>query len=389
MTTCGVIALFGVPILATTMAKSRSIDAATSTADEVEGLGDEHDQGLGDYPIDTLSIRTETRTVFDVLRRIERGEVIMNPEFQRDFVWDREKQGRLIESIVMRIPLPVFYFAENKRGQIIVVDGLQRLSTLRAFCHENEKLQLSDQPTLDNRTFAELPRKLQNRIEDCQLQLYIIDSKVPERAKLDIFERVNNGVPLTRQQMRNCLYTGPATNFLKVQAETPLFDDATGSSLSRAKMRDREFVNRFCAFQLLPIDSYTKDIDAFLASGLERMNSLPVSELAKLESDLHTALNNNLRLFGKHAFRKHAPGQSNRGIINAALWDVMTTGLSRYPTPHVDRHLDSLRAATYALLRDSDFNLAISYSTNGTKSVRTRFELSRLAFQEVLGALPD
>jgi hypothetical protein len=88
--------------------------------EEIEGLDGGEDSGFGDYPIDTLLIRKETRTVFDVVRRITNGGFVLNPDFQRDFVWDNEKQSRLIESIVLRIPLPVFYLAEDKQGRTIV-----------------------------------------------------------------------------------------------------------------------------------------------------------------------------------------------------------------------------------------------------------------------------
>jgi hypothetical protein len=379
-----------VTVMSRTLAATPSHKSPSDeVGEDIEGLNDPGDDGLGDYPIDTLLIRTETRTVYDVLRRIDTGSVIMNPEFQRDFVWDREKQGRLIESVLMRIPLPVFYFAENKKGQIIVVDGLQRLSTLQAFLKGEERLTLPEQPTLNGKSFDELSVKLQNRIEDCQLQLYIIDSKVPERAKLDIFERVNNGEPLTRQQMRNCIYTGPATQFLKRQAHHELFLEATGGSLSKEKMRDREFVNRFCAFQLLSIDEYKKDMDGFLAKSLEQMNAMPAEALLQLEVQLQRGLQNNLLLFGRHAFRKHTPQQHNRSIINASLWDVMTTGLSRYPTDLVKQHQDTLKLAIYLLLDDAAFNASISYSPNSTNSVKTRFEMSRALFQEALGAHTD
>ena len=105
-------------------------------AEEVEGIGEREDGGWGDYPIDTLLIRTETRTVHDVLRRIAKGSFIMNPDFQRDFIWPDDKQSKLIESVLMRIPLPVFYLAEDGQGRTIVVDGLQRLSTFERFCKQ-------------------------------------------------------------------------------------------------------------------------------------------------------------------------------------------------------------------------------------------------------------
>ena len=171
---------------------------------EPEGLDTVGEQ-WGDYPIDNLLIRHENRTIFDVIRRIERGSYIMDPDFQRDLVWSDDKQSKLIESVIMRIPLPVFYLAEDEEGRMIVVDGLQRLSTFHRFVKGQLQLRLPDRSELDRLRFAELPPKLKNRIEDCNLICYIIDSKVPERARLDIFERVNSGEPLTRQQMRNSL----------------------------------------------------------------------------------------------------------------------------------------------------------------------------------------
>ena len=121
--------------------------------------------------------------------------------------------------------------------------------------------------------FVSCRPSLQNRVEDCNLILYIIDSQVPERARLDIFERVNGGVALTRQQMRNCLFMGDATRFLREEARTELFLDATGRSLDSRTMRDREFVNRFCAFQMIDIKEYKGDMDDFLAMALKSMNS--------------------------------------------------------------------------------------------------------------------
>ena len=129
--------------------------------EQIEGLDDTEDAGLGDYPIDTLLIRKETRTVFDVVRRIENRGFALNPDFQRDFVWNIDKQSKLIESVVMRIPLPVFYLAEDTEGRMIVVDGLQRLSTFRDYLGNKFRLKLPHQESLHKRRFEELSAKLQ------------------------------------------------------------------------------------------------------------------------------------------------------------------------------------------------------------------------------------
>lgn len=362
-----------------------------SDDEPIEGLGKDEDAGWGDYPIDTLLIRNENRTVHDVLRRIEKGSFVMNPDFQRDFIWPEDKQSKLIESVLLRIPLPVFYLAEDDDGRMIVVDGLQRLSTFSRFVNNKLELRLPKQPELDKKCFKNLSPKLQNRVEDCNLILYVIDAKVPERARLDIFERVNGGIPLTRQQMRNCLYMGSATRFLKAEAETELFLKATGRSLKTSTMRDREFVNRFCAFRLLPIGEYRGDMDEFLAQGLKKMNGLTEQELQRLSADFRTSLANNFKVFGQHAFRKHVDGQDSRSVINASLWDVMTTGLSQYPEHIVEARAEVLRTAFFRLLsvRESDeldFTKSITYGPNDVKKVKFRFAAARAMFQEVLGA---
>lgn len=356
--------------------------------EEIEGLGGDEDASWGDYPIDTLLIRHETRTVHDVVRRIDQGSFVMDPDFQRAFIWDDDKQSKLIESVLMRIPLPVFYLAEDSAGRMIVVDGLQRLSTFARYIKNELPLKLPSQKELHKKKFEDLSPKLQNRIEDCNLVLYIVDAKVPERARLDIFERVNSGVPLTRQQMRNSLYMGPATTFLREEASTDLFTQATGNSLQSATMRDREFVNRFCAFRLLDLDTYSNkdEMDGFLARSLTHMNQLPQGKLAALSADLRMSLRNNVAVFGEHAFRKHRPDQERRGVLNASLWDVMSTGLSSIPEPAVLERRDALLARFYALMDDEPFIRSITYGPNSANQVRYRFDVMRRTLTEVFDA---
>ena len=355
---------------------------------EPEGIGPDEDSSWGDYPLDTVLIRNESRTVDDVLRRIKQSRYVLDPEFQRDFIWTDLKQSKLIESVLMRIPLPVFYLAEDPQGKMIVVDGLQRLSTFNRFVNGELQLKLKDQVELNEKRFADLSPNLQNRIEDCNLTIYIIDSKVPERARLDIFERVNSGVPLTRQQMRNSLYSGSGTRFLKEEAGTPLFLEATGRSLRTSSMRDREFVNRFCGFQLLPLDSYRGEMDDFLAETLTRMNKMEGAELSRLSTEFQNGLDNNLIVFGEHAFRKHYEGQTRRSVINASLWDIMSTGLSRLPTSVVTSRAYDLRNALHVLMDNDDFIASITYGTNATRRVNHRFREANVMFREVFGAQP-
>ena len=354
--------------------------------EEIEGLDGNEDAAWKDYPIDTLLIRNENRTVFEVLRRVGQGNYIMDPDFQRDFIWQEDKQSKLIESVLMRVPLPVFYLAEDDQGRMVVVDGLQRLSTFKRFVDGELRLTLPGQDELHNKRFEDLSPKLKNRVEDCNLIFYIMDAKVPDRARLDIFERVNGGVPLTRQQMRNSLYMGEATRFLKTEAGTDIFLNATGHSLNQETMRDREFVNRFCAFQLLGLDEYKGNMDDFLALVLKKMNSLTETDLSHLSMEFRRGLVNNYAVFGRHAFRKHSQGQEKRGVINASLWDVMSTGLSRYEKKMVESCVETLKNKFYILMDNDDFVSSITYGPSNAKKVRHRFLVADIMFKGVLGA---
>ncbi|WP_322629387.1 DUF262 domain-containing protein [Halothiobacillus sp.] len=361
--------------------------------EEIEGLDSSQSEGWGDdYPLDAVFVRTETRTVQEVVRRIEAGRYQLDPDFQRDFVWAVVKQSRLIESCVMRIPLPVFYVAEAKDGRIAVVDGLQRLTTFSNFLAGKFGLILNaggDQPThpLDGMKYADLPLLLQERIQDTQLTLYILDAKAPERAKLDIFERVNSGVSLTRQQMRNCLFNGPATQWLKKASNSPEFLAASGRSLDSKSMRDREAINRFCAFYILGEGKYSGgDMDAFLARSLEKMQKGGV-DLDLLYSRFLHSMKANQYLFHEHAFRKSLARREDfaaRSVINIALFDVCSVLFADIEVSLVKSNAQILRKVVASLIEDATFNQVITYSTNSTRQVKTRFEMARAAINEAL-----
>lgn len=370
------------------MAQPNNSSMKMNEEEQLEGF-EEGGESWGDYPIDSLLIRHEARTVQDVTRRIGQKRYVMDPEFQRDFIWDEKKQSKLIESVVMRIPLPVFYLAEDEEGRMIVVDGLQRLTTFQRFTENQLTLSLPDRRELHGKKFVDLVPKLQNRIEDCNLIFYIIDSKVPDQARLDIFERVNGGVPLTRQQMRNCLFMGPATRFLKKEAQTETFQKATGRSLSWKRMHDREFVNRFCAFKILGIQQYRGDMDKFLADCLREMNAQEEAELQKLSKQFRNSLSNNYLIFRDDAFRKPRLPQERRKRLNASLWDVMSTGLSSYPRGHVESKATDLNLALERLIQNEEFNVAVTYGPNDARKVRLRFEMAHTMIEEILGAYAD
>ena len=164
-------------------------------------------------PYDPEQIRVDTNnySIKNVYDLIKDGDIDLSPSFQRNLVWDRKQKCRLIESILLRIPLPVFYFASDEEGLLSVVDGLQRLSAIRDFM--DNKFALSDLEYLDEscngRFYSKEPaldRKFLRRIQNTQIGINIIDASSPSDVKYDVFRRLNTGgKPLNTQELRNCL----------------------------------------------------------------------------------------------------------------------------------------------------------------------------------------
>jgi hypothetical protein len=364
----------------------------TDVFQDPEGVDDPYSAGWGEYPLDAVFVRTEPRTVGEVVSRIEKGRYILDPDFQRDFVWSVPKQSKLIESCIMRIPLPVFYVAEAPDGRIIVVDGLQRLTSFSRYINNHFRLNglgASDQPAthpLEGKLYRDLSITLQERVSDTPLTMYILDAKAPERARLDIFERVNSGEPLTRQQMRNALYNGPATVWLKGAAEGAPFRSATGQTLNPRTMRDREAINRFCAFKLLGWGAYTSsDMDTFLARGLVALASLPEDERVQLRRDFDDAMLLNRALFGDHAFRKslfYGAGYA-RSVINISLFEVCAVTMAGLSNLTAERQ-GRIRSSVKYLLDSEAFQGFITYSTNSTQAVHGRFRAMEAAVLEAV-----
>lgn len=368
------------------------LDQKVNETEEEDIEGIDNDPKLeGDYPIDEFLIRTDNRSVFEVVRLMNReNSPYIQPHFQRDFLWDEEKQSRLIESAILRIPLPVFYLAEREDGKIVIVDGLQRLTTFRRYLNGELELKGVTNKSLEGKKFEDLPYRFQDRVESTNLTMYVLDPRVPELARLEIFERVNGGVPLTRQQMRNALFDGPAARWLHEQADSENFLEVTTGSLNKKTMRDREFVNRFCAFHLLGHKAYAKkykgDMDLFLADALQMMNGETEAFLDELEIQFQNSMQHNFELFGRYAFRRNSSLDKKigyrRSVINAALFDVWSVTLAREPKPLTESRKELFARVFYELLKDYSFIDAIRISTNSSDKVTRRFKMVEEALQK-------
>lgn len=264
----------------------------------------------------------------------KRKDLILNPEFQRNNVWDDTQKSELIESILMGIPIPVIYLFENQMGQKQVVDGKQRITAVTEFLNNKFKLKgltiLSD---LNTSYFNNLTPKHQGIFEDFQLFCYVIQPPTPERIKYDIFDRVNRGgTSLNKQEMRNALYGGYCVEILNKICESKQFLNATGKSLRTKRMKDQYAALRVWAFLMLRADAlksggeklkYKGDIDTFLANFMCFVNENPNdSQISKFKNELLIALAKSHEILGVDGFR--FSGGAVRRPISMPLMEALT-----------------------------------------------------------------
>jgi len=327
--------------------------------------------------------------VFQVMRKIDLEEIELNPEFQRKFVWNQTRQSRLIESILLRIPLPSFYLDATDEGRWLVVDGLQRLNTMHHFY--KGKLQLTNLEyleELEGKTFADLPRSWQRQIEDqTELNLYIIQPETPPFVKFMIFSRVNTGgLVLTQQEIRHVLFQGRATTYLAELAELPEFLSATSNSISPLRMDDRECVLRFLAFHINPYTTFrSQSFDSFLSEMMGWLNKTPESELAELREHFCDAMIKARRMFDRYAFRKMYQRHGRRTQISKPLFEAWSVLLQPRPLELLEKRRERIIDGFIEQMNHNiAFNKAISYGTGNPTAVSTRFQTIEKLLDEAL-----
>ena len=229
-----------------------SQSATVSKQDPDTGLEVEVEDSQIERPFnpEKIRVRTTNITVELLVSRIKYNEIDLEPDFQRSFVWKADRQSRLIESLLLRIPIPVFYVAADENDNWLVVDGVQRMFTISNYVTDQFSLNhLEYLEKYNKKKYSDLPRQMQRRIGESELVVNIIDYGTPEDVMFNIFHRINTGgITLNGQEIRNALHPGPVRDYLKQLADSEAFRKATDYSIRKDRMADRECVLRFIAF---------------------------------------------------------------------------------------------------------------------------------------------
>jgi hypothetical protein len=369
-------------------------DDGLDTGVELEQIDD-----LIHEPFDPAEIDVQTRsmTVDLLMSRLRRGAIDLAADFQRNAgIWSEVNQSRLIESLLLRIPLPTLYAAESGEESWAIVDGIQRLSTIARFIDPDvigarplRLRQLEYLQRYDGRYYSELPPAFQTRINETELIIHLIRAGTPEPVKFNIFARINTGGrPLTRQELRHALIPGPARMILKELAETDAFLEATQRSVSPSRMADREMVLRFLAFRITPPEDYKRgDLDAFLRQAMKQVNDLPVEEVERLSAEFILSMEAASAIFGIYAFRKQFSGQDRRLPVNKALFEAVSVNLAKMTRTELATLQEAqglVQEEFISLMEDGRFIQTISGGTGDVEKVRRRFAAIEKLFHEVV-----
>ncbi|ARF64290.1 MULTISPECIES: DUF262 domain-containing protein [Streptomyces] len=384
----------GPPIEIGSDGRPTGVELELPADEEGEEHGAHRDAGDASAPFrpDNIRIHTETTTVDLLLSRLREGMIDLAPDFQRrSGIWSDRAQSRLIESLLLRIPISNFHMAQGDEDRWAVVDGVQRLTAIARFMEPEitglEPLTLRGMDylwQLAGSTYQDLTGRMRIRLRETQLTVHIMQQGTPEKVKYNVFTRINTGgMPLTPQELRHALVGGEVRTFLADLAEEPSFGEATRWSVSDARMADREMVLRFLAFRLTNPSRHSEtDFNKFLIDSMYRINALSDERRDQLAREFRTAMRCARELFGEHAFRKWQGGERSSPVINKALFETISVQLALLDDDERARLVASRPAVHdqfFRLLGEWDFDRSISVGTGSPARIRTRFqEVARL-----------
>jgi hypothetical protein len=347
-----------------------------------------------------IKIRRDPFTLGELIDKIEHDEVNFKTAFQRKSdLWDKTQQSRLIESVLLRLPLPAFYFDEiieheddlEKRKTIWqVIDGLQRCSAFNHFIVEKtfslENLEFLTQ--FNGRFYVDLPRELQRRISQTPITVYVVEKGTPEEVKFNIFKRINTGgLILTPQEIRHAMNQGIPADFVAELADLVEFKDATCHIIKTERMEDRDFVTRYVSFYLQDYNAYQPDLDSFMNKGMSKIKSLSDFERVEMKSRFIKSMQTAIKLFGDDAFRKRTNIYDRRKPINKALFEVQSVIYAKMEEPQLRLLISKKQVYNQKFIElnnDEKFRYAISSGTGQRESVIRRFSEMKRIVEETI-----
>lgn len=358
----------------------------TDEADKIEfeDLADDSMQSGEEIPKEVRKLRTQAydKAVSDLVDMIHNKELILDPDYQRNYVWDNKRASLLVESVLLNVPIPVIYVSEDDDGRWVVVDGLQRLNSLTRFFDNEFKLRnLEILDELNGSQFSTLNPKATRLLKNGIMRVIVIKHESHPEIKYDIFQRLNRGaVSLNEQELRNCMYRGTLCALLKELRKYSPYLKAIGLSAPHRRYYDEELVLRFLALHAAyspeqgKVLGYPNKMKTFLNRFMENNRNLPKEECERLGTLFKTTIDKVIAILPAPSFRRVKPEDGSYDTrLNRALMDAILVAFTRYDKEFLIAHKDQILTLNANLAKtDSQFNDALIYGTSDTKKLELR-----------------
>ncbi|MDA0269229.1 MAG: DUF262 domain-containing protein [Cyanobacteria bacterium] len=381
-------------------------DPANELANELV-IEEAEDNSPLDIDPDKRRVKTEKQDlpVETLVSWVNRGKLNLQPDFQRNFVWDTGKASRLVESLLLDIPIPVIYVSEEQRRTYSVVDGQQRLTSICSFVNgtfpNGQSFKLSGLQVLthlNRKSFSALPEELQEEILNFTLRLIIIEKDSDPDVKFEVFERLNLGAEkLNDQEVRNCVYRGNYNELLRGLVQNPHMLKIMRQKIPHPRMADRQLILRFFAMWRNTHRHYKGPFKRFLNTEMEQHRNLTEENLAEMQAAFEKSIEMADAVFGDNAFHRFNVGsaynpngnwESRR--LNVALWDTLLYTFSGYEREAILPIADRIREEFLdVMVNDAKFTEYITSSTDKAERIQYRAETWRQRLDQLLGLTND
>lgn len=320
-------------------------------------------------------------SVQTVVEQVKNGDIFLEPSYQREYRWPKDKASRFIESLLLNIPIPNIFLAEEEDVTYTVIDGRQRLNTIKNFIlpdSEKERIVLQGlqvRSDLNGKTFDELSKKDQGKLKKQYLRCSVILNDSDPQIKFDVFERLNTGSEkLQPQEIRNCTYRGNFNELIKVLAKNSKFKDMLKLNTNNNKnMTDVEYVLRFFAYSL-DLENYKGSVGEFLNNFMRTHRNLTDEQIDSYKTLFENTVKNIYSVLGKNAFKRYVPDKKNwYSVTNKALFDAEMVAFSKINISNLNQEsIEKIRNDIKNKMSDNDFIKTIERTTNIVERVLKR-----------------
>lgn len=371
--------------------------------EEIEGAETEEEvqEGLN-LDLEKAAIVAERKdfTISSLCEKYHKGRLVLQPDYQRRFVWDQKKASNLIESLLLNIPVPPIFVADNN-GKWEVIDGQQRLVSIFGFLDnkfKDKEFKLSSLQILSKlsrKSYAELPENVQDQLTDKDLSVVLIRETSDKNVKFEMFNRLNTNITkLNNQELRNCLYRGVYNNFIKEMAQNETFKKLINRPEYETRMLTEELVLSFFVFLDMDYRQYKGGMKRLLNANMEKNQNIPLKLLKDKEEKFKKSVDIIKAMFRDgEAFRVFSYDEKNKRYrfektkINQGLYLILMYWFSIYSKEQIIPYLDVLREELLNLqVHNDEFRNALTGSgTNNAANVIKKFDIWGESVRNIIG----